>query len=100
MAKSVNTGGAQVITTGNSTRRADEVNRVKPKDVVKVVWKGDKFHAAGSVSEIHPVQFEKMLQRGLVEKWSQDAEDRLTASRKSTPDAAATGNKGGEPMEL
>jgi hypothetical protein len=78
---------AKVQTTSNTvtTRGTRGVGlAVKPREVVKIIWNGsDKFHSAGSVSELHPVQFQKMIDRGWGEEWSEDRERELADAKQS-----------------
>jgi hypothetical protein len=55
-----------------------EGKKVKPNDTEKIIYlEKSKFHAIGDISEVHPVQAEKLIAFGKAAKWTPELEERL-----------------------
>lgn len=44
-----------------------EGKKVKPNDSVKIKFTASKFHKDGAIAEVHPVQAEKFVNKGVAE---------------------------------
>lgn len=47
-----------------TTKNTFEERKVKPKDDVKIIWVGDKWHEADSEGMVHSALAEKLIMHG------------------------------------